>query len=309
MLAGGSMPPSPAMWDRVVRDQARARGEEEESRKASRKALLTPKQHSARKAAMDESLRRLYPQPSPPRQQAPPASPACRHDAEVWWAGFMSRVEVDVTDRLLSNQQALAGDDRHRPWGSKPRPARLQSARESPRHSPRSGALPDVRPSTAGEVQLEGSAPPSAARSGSKSSLGIARGTTRRSPVPPPRTPPQSARQRRTSRRHTPLRNLINQVVPATPPWASPAPAQEACASGGALAAAIFAKVEKHIDESATPGKHSYLITPRRELAMTQRYVAQVDILQNLPEHARIHLASSMTTMYHIQPGQVSKKC
>jgi CRP-like cAMP-binding protein len=75
--------------------------------------------------------------------------------------------------------------------------------------------------------------------------------------------------------------------------------------SGAVLAAQIFDKVQRHIAESATPGKHSYLITPRRELEMTRQYVAQVDILQNLPEHARTKLASSMTTMYHVQPGKV----
>ena len=71
------------------------------------------------------------------------------------------------------------------------------------------------------------------------------------------------------------------------------------------MAAEIFAKVESHIKQSATPGKHSYLITPRREIEMTRQLVAEVDILATLPEAARFKIAARMKTMYRVQPGQV----
>ena len=38
---------------------------------------------------------------------------------------------------------------------------------------------------------------------------------------------------------------------------------------------------------------------------MTRKLVAEVDILSTLPEEARIKLASRMTTMYRVEPGQV----
>jgi hypothetical protein len=71
------------------------------------------------------------------------------------------------------------------------------------------------------------------------------------------------------------------------------------------MAAEIFAKVESHIKQSATPGKHSYLITPRREIEMTRQLVAEVDILATLPVDTRSKIASRMTTMYRVQPGEI----
>ena len=38
---------------------------------------------------------------------------------------------------------------------------------------------------------------------------------------------------------------------------------------------------------------------------MTRKMVAEVDILSTLPEDARIKLASRMTTLYRVEPGQV----
>ena len=98
------MPRSPAMWDRVVREQAQQR---QQAWASAQKPRLTAEQRAMVRAAVDSSVQRLYPGPTPRSQQAPPASALKRQDDQARWAQFIQRVEQDEEMRRVHRQIAL----------------------------------------------------------------------------------------------------------------------------------------------------------------------------------------------------------
>lgn len=300
------------MWDRVVREQAQQR---EQAWASAQKPKLTPEQRAMVRAAVDSSVQRLYPGPAPRSQYVPPVSSLTRHANQARWAHFIQRVEQDEEMRRVHRSNAL--EERAKQLRPQSVQVRLKQAHCSSMRQERMLFAQAVSPR-----------PPATPRSSERRRVcrgsEVAKQLTVQSATRRHATPrSQSARHgsSRTSRNSHTAENHGNPRAQSAMHWLSrtsrdtfapkhipvrpilpPAPCIE---SGEALAAEIFAKVERHIKQCATPGKHTYLITPRREVAMTRQLVAEVDILATLPEAARFKIASRMKTLYRVQPGQV----
>lgn len=267
------------------------------------------------RAAVDSSVQRLYPGPTPRPQQVLPASPLKRQDGQARWAHFIQRVEQDEEMRRVHRQNALEERSKQlRPQSVSVtlKEARCSSMRQertlfaaavSPRPPATSRSSDRRRVCRGSEVANQPTAQSATHQHATPRSQSARHGSSRASRKP--RATEHHGTPRAQSARHWSSRTSQDMFVPPHFPVRPILPPPPCIESGEALAAEIFAKVERHIKQCATPGKHSYLITPRREVAMTRQLVGEVDILATLPEAARFKIAARMKTMYRVQPGQV----